>query len=59
MDKNRVKGAVKNMEGKAQEAKGALTNSDKDRAKGQGKQVSGKVQEKVGKAKDAVRKAVK
>jgi uncharacterized protein YjbJ (UPF0337 family) len=56
MDKDVVKGKVKQAEGRLQEAKGALTGSGKDKANV--KQAEGKVQEGVGKVKDAARKAI-
>jgi len=58
MDKDRIKGKIKQFEGKVQEAKGDLTNSNADKAKGSAKVVEGKVQEKYGQAKDAVRKVL-
>jgi len=59
MDKDRVKGKVKQMEGRLQEAKGSLTGSNSDKAKGAAKETEGKIQEGFGKAKDAVRKATR
>lgn len=59
MDKDRIKGKVKQLEGKVQEAAGDLTHSNKERVKGAAKVAEGKVQEQFGKAKDAVRKAAK
>lgn len=59
MDKDRVKGKVKQVTGRVQEAKGSLTNNPNDKMKGEAKQVAGKIQEGLGKAKDAVRKATK
>jgi uncharacterized protein YjbJ (UPF0337 family) len=59
MDKNRVKGAAKQVAGKIQEGAGRATGSDEHIARGKGKQVEGKVQEGVGKVKDAGRAAAK
>ncbi len=58
MDKDRIKGKVKEVAGAAQEARGKITGDEKDRQEGVAKQVEGKVQNTVGKAKDAVRKAI-
>ena len=59
MDKDRVKGKVKQLEGALQEAKGTLTHSNTDKIKGSAKKMEGKVEEKYGKAKDAAREVVK
>ena len=56
-DKNVVNGKLKNAEGRAQEAFGALTENPDDKAEGQAKQVVGKAQETVGHLKDAVKSA--
>lgn len=56
MDKNRIKGATKEAEGRLQQAKGSLTGSTKDKAEGMGKEVAGKVQKKVGQVKDSMKK---
>lgn len=58
MDKDRIKGKVKEVEGRVQQAKGDLTGNDVDRAKGADKKVEGKVQHAFGKVKDNVRKAL-
>lgn len=57
MDKDRVKGKVKEIEGRVQAAKGELTGSNKDKVQGTIKKVEGKLQHEYGKAKDAVRKS--
>jgi len=57
MDSDRIKGKLKQVEGKAQDIKGDFTDSPSDDIKGKAKQVEGKVQESWGKSKDAVRKA--
>jgi len=59
MDKDRIKGKVKEIEGRVQVAKGELTGSQSDKVKGTVKKVEGKIQNEVGKVKDAVRKADK
>ncbi len=59
MDKDRIKGKVKQIEGELQKAKGKLTHSKSDKIVGEAKVVEGKVEEQYGKAKDAVRKASK
>jgi uncharacterized protein YjbJ (UPF0337 family) len=53
MNKDQVKGAAKDVAGKAQEKAGELTGSKKQQAKGAGKQVVGKVQQSWGDAKEA------
>jgi len=58
MDSDRIKGKIKQAEGKLQDAKGDLTNSPMDDIKGKAKQVEGKIQETWGKSKDAVREAL-
>ena len=59
MDKDRMIGKVKQVEGKVQEAAGALTDSNKTKFKGKAKVAEGKLQENYGEAKDSVRKATK
>lgn len=58
MDKDRIKGKVKEVEGRVQQAKGDLTGNDVDRAEGADKKTEGKVQHAFGKVKDNVRKAI-
>ena len=53
MDKDRVKGSVTNMSGKAKEAAGNLTGDAKLQSKGKMDQGKGKVQNAVGSIKDA------
>jgi len=55
VDKDRIKGKVKQIEGSLEEAKGRITHSNTDKVKGAMKKVEGKVQEGYGKAKDASR----
>ena len=57
MDSDRIKGKMKQVEGKLIDAKGDLTNNPSDDIRGKGKQVEGKMQETWGKAKDAMRKS--
>ena len=58
MDKDRIKGKVKEVEGRFQQAKGDLTGNDADRIKGADKKTEGKIQHGFGKVKDNVRKAL-
>lgn len=59
MDKDRIAGAAKVVEGKAKEAVGKLLGDAKLQSDGQAKQVEGKVQNAVGGIKDAVKEALK
>ena len=54
MNKDQVKGAVKDIAGKAQEKVGELTGSDKQQIKGLKNQAEGKVQKGFGDVKEAV-----
>lgn len=56
MDKDRIKGAAKQAEGRIQQAKGDLTGDRSDKVEGAAKEVKGKAQQKVGEVKDRVRK---
>jgi uncharacterized protein YjbJ (UPF0337 family) len=58
MDPDRIKGKIKQAEGKAQDAVGDLTDDPTDDIKGKAKQAEGKIQEAWGKSKDAARKAL-
>jgi uncharacterized protein YjbJ (UPF0337 family) len=53
MNKDQVKGAAKDVAGKAQEKAGELTGSEKQQLKGLKKQGEGKIQQGVGDVKDA------
>jgi len=53
MNKDQVKGAVKDVGGKAQEEVGKLTGSEEQQVKGLKNQVEGKVQKGVGDVKEA------
>jgi len=55
MDKDRVKGKVKDIAGRAERQAGEWTGSEEHQVKGLGKQVEGKVQNTVGKMKYAVK----
>ena len=47
---NRVKGTVKEGEGRVRDAVGGLTGDESEQLKGKGQQVKGKVQRKIGEA---------
>lgn len=55
MDKDRIKGKVKDIAGRIQRQTGEWTGSEEDQAKGVAKQVEGKLQNIAGRIKDAVR----
>jgi uncharacterized protein YjbJ (UPF0337 family) len=55
MNKNQVKGAVKDAAGKVQERAGRMVGSEEQQAKGVGKQAAGKVQKGVGKVQEAAK----
>lgn len=59
MDKDRIKGKVKDIAGRIQRQTGEWTGSKEDQAKGAGKQVEGKVQNIAGRIKDAGRDAMR
>ena len=59
MDKDRIKGKIKQFEGKVQRAKGNLTDSNSDKIAGAAKEIEGNVEEGFGEAKDAARKVTK
>ena len=52
MNKDQVKGAVKDAAGKVQAKAGEMTGSAEHQAKGMAKQAEGKTQKKVGNAKE-------
>jgi uncharacterized protein YjbJ (UPF0337 family) len=56
MNKDQVKGTMKDVAGKAQEKLGEATNSKEHQAKGAATQVEGKVQKKAGDADKVTRK---
>jgi uncharacterized protein YjbJ (UPF0337 family) len=57
MNKNQVKGAVKNVAGKVQEEAGKLVGSKEQQAKGINKQISGKAERVYGDVKEAIKHA--
>ncbi|MEO6625593.1 MAG: CsbD family protein [Burkholderiaceae bacterium] len=57
MNKDQVKGAIKDAAGKVQEKTGALVGSKKQQAKGLARQVEGTAQKKMGDVKEAVKDA--
>ena len=59
MNKDQVKGAMKDAAGKVQEKAGAIIGSRKQQAKGLVKQMQGTAQKAVGDVKEAVKNAVK
>ena len=59
MNKDQVKGAVKDLRGKVEEETGKLVGNDKQRAKGLKHQAEGKVQEHIGDLKEAIKDARK
>jgi len=56
MNKDQVKGAVKEAAGKVQQKTGEMTGSASQQVKGVAKQVEGKAQKAYGDAKDAMKK---
>jgi uncharacterized protein YjbJ (UPF0337 family) len=58
MHKDEVKGKLKEMEGRAQDALGDLTDNPRDDEEGKAKVVEGQAQQAVGKVKDALHKAI-
>jgi uncharacterized protein YjbJ (UPF0337 family) len=59
MDKDRIKGKMKQLGGKVQRTKGNLTDSNSDKIAGTAKEIEGNIEEEFGKTKDAVRKVTK
>ena len=57
MDKDRVKGKMKDVGGRIERQAGEWTGNEKMQGEGAAKQVEGKVQNTVGKVKDAARDA--
>ena len=54
MNKDQVKGTLKDVAGKVQQKAGEVIDSPEQQAKGLAKQVEGKTQKKVGDVKEAV-----
>ena len=59
MNKNQVKGALKNVAGKVQEEVGKLVGSKEQQVKGLGKQISGNTEKTYGDAKEAIKDSSK
>lgn len=59
VNKNQVKGAVKDVAGKVQEQAGKLVGNKEQEAKGLRKQVEGKSEKALGDVKEVVKDAVK
>jgi uncharacterized protein YjbJ (UPF0337 family) len=59
MNKDQVKGTMKDIGGKIQEQAGKLTDNPETELKGLKNQVEGKTQEKVGDAKETIRDATR
>ncbi|HEX2827311.1 MAG TPA: CsbD family protein [Burkholderiales bacterium] len=59
MNKEQVKGAVKDVAGKAQQEIGKLTGSEKQQIKGVANQAEGKIEKGVGNVKEAIEDADK
>ena len=58
MNKDQVKGTVKEIVGKAQEATGKIVGSKEQQVKGLNNQISGKAEKSYGDAKEAIKDAV-
>lgn len=59
MNKDQVKGAVKNIAGKVQEEAGKLTGNKEQQVKGLGKQITGQAQKSFGDAKEVAKDVFK
>ena len=59
MNKNQVKGAVKEFAGKVQQEAGKLAGNNEQQAKGFSKQLSGKVEKAYGDVKETVKDATR
>jgi len=57
MNKDQVKGAIKEAAGKVQQKTGQILGNKEQQAKGLAKKVQGKAQQKVGDAKEALKDA--
>ncbi len=58
MNKDQVKGAVKEIVGKAQEKTGKIIGSKEQQVKGLNNQISGNAEKSYGDAKEAIKEAV-
>jgi len=59
MNKDQVKGTVKDIAGQVQEEAGKLVGSKEQQIKGLGKQIAGQAEKNYGDAKEVVKKAFK
>ena len=59
MNKDQVKGAVKNIAGKVQQEAGKLAGNKEQQVKGLDKQIAGQAQKSFGDAKEVVKDAFK
>ena len=59
MNKDQIKGTVKDTVGKLQEDAGKLIGNDEQQRKGKQRQLDGKIQRAVGDVKDVVKAATK
>ena len=59
MNKDQVKGAVKDIAGKVQEEAGKLAGSKEQQVKGLNNQIAGKAEKAFGDAKEVLKSAVK
>ena len=55
MNKDQVKGVLKDIAGKVQEKTGQVVGSKEQQVKGLGKQISGKAEKNYGDAKEAIK----
>ena len=51
-DKDRLKGAAKQVEGRVRSTVGAATGDTSEQLKGKAQEIKGKIQQKIGKAKE-------
>jgi uncharacterized protein YjbJ (UPF0337 family) len=58
MNRDIVKGKVKQAEGRVRDALGDLTDDPRDDARGKAKVAEGKIQEGIGKTRRAIKKAL-
>jgi uncharacterized protein YjbJ (UPF0337 family) len=59
MNKDQLKGTIKEAAGETQEQLGKAVNSPEQQAKGHAREMEGKAQKKVGDVKDAVKTVVR
>ena len=58
MNKDQIKGTVKDVAGEAQESLGKITGNKDQQVKGETRQVEGKLQKGVGNVKEGVKDAI-